>query len=59
MQVLPAKRREENCTERYLRGSRNRNGEHLANICESKTHQSVFYQVLNEVSDGVFSEKRF
>ena len=59
MQVLPAKRREENCTERYLRGLRNRNGEHLANICESKTRQSVFYQVLNEVSDGVFSGKRF
>ena len=35
MRVLSAKRREGNCTEKYLRGLRNKNGEHLANICES------------------------
>ena len=35
MQVLPAKRREENCTERYLRGLRNQRGEHLLTLCKS------------------------
>ena len=32
MQVLPAKREEENCTGRYSKGLRNQNGEH---VCES------------------------
>ena len=35
MQVLPAKRREGNCSNKYLRGLRNQNGDHLVNICES------------------------
>ena len=30
-----SKRREENCTGRYLRGLRNRNGAHFVNLCES------------------------
>ena len=33
MQVLPAKRQEENCTGRYSKGLRNQNREHL---CKSK-----------------------
>ena len=38
MQELKAnqtKRREENCTERYSRGLKDQNGEHLVSICES------------------------
>ena len=99
MQVLSAKRREGNCTNKYLRGLRNQNGDHLVNICESNIietqvselarilfpveckidknekklttelqqmhaftyeyllNQSVFYQVSNTVSDGVFKRK--
>ena len=102
MQVLPAKRWEWNCTERYLRGLKNQYGEHLVNICEQTSSKviakwisqnfttlfpvgstndknknnspqvigdgcnhlwilaiilSVFYQVLNAVSDGVFKRK--
>ena len=34
MKVLPCKRREENFTERYSRGLRNQNGEHIINLCE-------------------------
>ena len=34
--VLPAKRREENCTGRYSRGLRNQNGEYFINLRESK-----------------------
>ena len=36
MQVLATKTREGNCTERYFRGFKNQNGEHLVNICQSK-----------------------
>ena len=32
---VASQRREKNCTERYLRGLENRNGEHLVNMCES------------------------
>ena len=35
MQVLPAKRREETCAKRHLKGLKNQNGEHLVNLCES------------------------
>ena len=35
MQVLPAKRQNGNCTERYSKGLRNQHGEHLVNLCES------------------------
>ena len=30
-----SKRREENCTGRYLRGLRNQNGENFVNLCDS------------------------
>ena len=40
MQVLAVKRREENCTERYLTGLKNQNWEHTVNICESKILES-------------------
>ena len=46
MQLLPAKRREENYLERYLRGLRNQNEEHLVileNQASSK-HNSYFLQ---------------
>ena len=36
MQVLLAKRREETCTERYLRGLRNQNGKHLVNLVDQR-----------------------
>ena len=36
-QVLPAKRREGNRTEWYLKTIRNQNREHLVNLCESST----------------------
>ena len=29
-----SKRRDENCTRRYLRGLRNQNGKHLVNLCQ-------------------------
>ena len=32
MQMLPAKRQEENCTRKYSKGLKNQHGEH---ICES------------------------
>ena len=40
MQVLPAKRQKENCTKRYLKGSRNQNGEHLVNLVDQR-HESM------------------
>ena len=40
MQVLSTKRREGSCTEMYLRGLKNRNGEHIINICESSIFEN-------------------
>ena len=37
MQVLSAKRLEENCTGSYLEELENQNGEHLENLCESNS----------------------
>ena len=48
MQVLPAKRREGYYTEKYQRGLRNRNREHLVNLCEispRKTPKSKLSQL--------------
>ena len=41
MQVLPAKRQEGNCTKRYLRGSRNQNGEHIANLVNQTSSRNT------------------
>ena len=35
MQVLPAKRQEENCTGRYSKGLKKQNGGHFVNLFES------------------------
>ena len=45
MQVLPAKRREENCTGQYSRGSRNQNREHLVNIRETNILEIPYREV--------------
>lgn len=45
MQVLPAKRREENCTGKYSRGSRNQNREHLVNIRETNILEIPYREV--------------
>ena len=45
-----SKRREENCTERYLRESRNQNGEYLVNLYESD---------ILETSHSLYSELEF
>ena len=48
MQVLTAKRQEENCTGRYSNGLRNQNGEHLyeSNKFETQTLISTAYSEL-------------
>ena len=52
MQVLPAKRQEGNCTERYLRGLKIKNGEHRVNICESNILES--YVIPSELARTLF-----
>ena len=46
MQVMPAKNREENYTEKYLRGLTNQSGEHLVNLYESNILEAqVIFQI--------------
>ena len=40
MQVLPAKRQEENYTGSYSKGLKNQNGNDLVNLYESNNHRS-------------------
>ena len=40
MQVVPAKNREENCTEKYFRGLTNQSGERLVNLYESNIFEA-------------------
>ena len=40
MQVLPAKRQEENCTGQYSKGLSNPDGKHLVNLCKSNKFQT-------------------
>ena len=39
MQVLPAKRQDENCPLRYSEGSTNQNGKNVVNLCGSKNFE--------------------
>ena len=52
MQVLAAKRPEGNFTERYLTGIKNKNGEHLVNICESNILER--YAIPSELARTLF-----
>ena len=40
MQVMQAKRQEENYTGKYSKGLRHQNGEHLVNLCESNNFET-------------------
>ena len=40
MQVLSAKKQEENCTGRYSKGLRNQNENDLVNLCESNNFET-------------------
>ena len=46
MQALPAKKQEKNCTERYFRGLKNQNEEHLVNLVikhpRNTSHISIY-----------------
>ena len=43
--MLPAKRREENCTGKGSRGLRNQDGEHLVNLCQSNILETTYNQL--------------
>ena len=45
MQVLPAKRQEENCTGRYSKGLRNQTGEHLSESNNFDEMQAYWYSL--------------
>ena len=52
MQVLPAKRQEQNCRDKYSTGLRNQNGEHFVHRCESNNfffkHNSHYIDIYNK-----------
>ena len=50
--MLAAKRPEGNFTERYLTGIKNKNGEHLVNICESNILER--YAIPSELARTLF-----
>ena len=49
MQVLPAKRQEENCIGRFSKGLSNQNEKHLVNLCEY-SQLAIQLGIVNELA---------
>ena len=54
MQVLPAKRQEENCTGMYLKGLKNRNGEYLVSLSKSNNLEIQVIFPISELDRSLF-----